>query len=71
MKANKNHKRCGIYCIKNTINNKVYIGKSIDIHRRIKEHINMLNSKRKDENTHLMNAWYKYGANSFEYSVLE
>lgn len=71
MKANKNHKRCGIYCIKNTINNKVYIGKSIDIYRRIKEHINMLNSKRKDENTHLMNAWHKYGAGSFEYSVLE
>jgi group I intron endonuclease len=71
MKANKNHKRCGIYCIKNTINNKVYIGKSIDIYRRIKEHINMLNLKRKDENAHLTNAWHKYGADSFEYSVLE
>lgn len=28
MKANKEHRKCGIYCIKNTVNNKVYIGKS-------------------------------------------
>jgi len=71
MKANKNHKRCGIYCIKNIINNKVYIGKSINIYRRINEHINMLNAKRKDENPHLIKAWHKYGVNSFEYSVIE
>jgi hypothetical protein len=31
----------------------------------------MLNLKRKDENAHLTNAWHKYGADSFEYSVLE
>lgn len=29
---------CGIYIIKNKINNKVYIGKSIDIMRRFREH---------------------------------
>lgn len=71
MKANKNHKRCGIYCIKNIVNNKVYIGKSINIYRRINEHISMLNTKRKDENIHLTNAWHKYGSSSFEYYVVE
>ena len=28
---------CGIYKITNTINNKVYIGQSVDIHRRWKD----------------------------------
>lgn len=31
----------------------------------------MLNTRRKDENIHLTNAWHKYGSSSFEYYVLE
>lgn len=42
--------------IKNKINNKIYVGSSTDVQRRLKTHINDLN---------------KYGKNNFEFSVLE
>lgn len=74
MKLNrkKDLKKCGIYCIRNTINNKVYIGKSINIYNRVKQHVTMLNRKIKtQENQHLINAWHKYGKDAFEYIVLE
>lgn len=72
MKANISDKfKCGIYCIKNTVNNKIYVGKSINIYKRIKQHITQLNHKSKDENYHLIQAWHKYSRNSFTYEVLE
>lgn len=72
MRASKKHEDiCGIYAIRNLINNKLYIGKSINIYRRIKDHITRLNSKNKDENPHLINSWWKYGRNNFEYYILE
>jgi group I intron endonuclease len=64
-------KQYGIYCIKNLINNKVYIGKSKNIYERIRQHINNLNKKSKNENRHLINAWHKYERKSFEYFVIE
>lgn len=72
MKLNKNDKVCGIYCIKNKINNKVYIGKSKNIYRRITQHLyDLKNKRKKNENSHFLNAWYKYGRGNFEYSILE
>ena len=72
MKPNNLDKKCGIYCIKNKINNKVYIGKSINIYSRLYQHLSDLNTgKRKSKNSHLLNAWEKYGRNNFEYFVLE
>lgn len=53
-KEDKN--KSGIYVIKNKINNKVYVGKAINIYRRIKAHITSLNTKDKNENRHLINA---------------
>lgn len=67
----RDYKRSGIYLIKNLINNKVYIGKSINIHQRISAHINLLNKKSPDENRYLINAWFKYGRENFQYIVLE
>lgn len=64
-------KRCGIYVIVNTINNKKYVGKSKDIHKRIKQHITQLNTKSKDENRHLINSWHKYGRENFDYFIVE
>lgn len=64
-------KKSGIYLIKNLINNKVYIGKSINIYERIKQHINRLNKKSLDENRYLINSWFKYGRDNFQYIVLE
>lgn len=72
MKANlKDRKKFGIYVIRNLINNKVYVGKAVDIHRRIKGHITALNTKSKDENIHLINSWHKYGRENFDYYVAE
>jgi len=64
-------KRCGIYAIRNKINNKYYIGKSINIYERIRQHINKLNKTSKDSNFHLNKSWLKYGRNNFEYIILE
>lgn len=64
-------KRCGIYCIINKVNNKRYVGKSVNIYERIRAHINLLNKKSKNENLHFINSWWKYGRDNFEYVVLE
>ncbi len=73
MKLNRKRdlKRSGIYMIKNLKNNKVYIGKSINIYERIRQHINLLNKESLDENRYLINSWNKYGRSNFEYVVLE
>lgn len=73
MKLNKNRdfEKSGIYCIRNIINNKVYIGKAKCIYKRIKDHITALNTKNKDENYHLIQSWHKYGKDNFEYFVIE
>tara|TARA_B110000503_G_C7083799_1_gene386339 strand:+ start:327 stop:980 length:654 start_codon:yes stop_codon:yes gene_type:complete len=71
MKANLKHKISGIYCIKNTVTGKVYVGKAHNIHRRIIEHIYRLTKKDKNENLYLINAWHKYGKENFEYFVVE
>lgn len=72
MKVNKRDlNKHGIYCIRNIINNKVYIGKSINIYTRIASHIQNLNKRSKDENRHLISSWKKYGNENFEYFVLE
>lgn len=67
----RDYKKAGIYCIKNLINNKVYIGKSINIHNRIKQHTTLLNRKSLDENRYLIAAWHKYTSDNFQYFVLE
>jgi group I intron endonuclease len=64
------NKICGIYMIKNMFNNKMYIGKSIDITRRWKKHKSDLNNNRHD-NKHLQSAWNKYGQSAFKFSIVE
>ncbi|MDD2470089.1 MAG: GIY-YIG nuclease family protein [Bacilli bacterium] len=60
----------GVYQIKNLVNGKMYIGSSIDINSRWKEHIRDLNNN-KHHSLHLQRAWNKYGESSFEFNVLE
>jgi group I intron endonuclease len=62
-----------IYCIKNTINNKEYIGLTTrTLEHRWKQHIYESNKKDSWEwNTPLGNAIKKYGKDSFEVFVLE
>lgn len=71
MKPNIKHQRCGIYCIRNLINNKVYIGKSKNIYKRIHQHLYDLKNQRDNENIYLLRSWIKYGEFNFEYFVLE
>ena len=72
MQVNKKDlNKSGIYCIRNMINNKVYIGKSKNIYVRIASHIQNLNKDSVDENRHLRSAWKKYGRSAFEYFVVE
>lgn len=59
----------GIYAIKNQVNGKVYIGQSVDIYTRWNNHKYSLNAGN-HPNTHLQNAWEKYGADNFVFEVV-
>lgn len=60
----------GIYRIVNKINNKCYVGQSIDINNRIKSHFYYL-SRNWYGNYKLQNAWNKYGEDNFYWEVIE
>jgi group I intron endonuclease len=57
---------CGIYKITNKINNKCYIGSSVNILERFKSHRNKLKSN-KHINNYFQNAYNKHGINNFIY----
>lgn len=63
-------KVCGIYCIENIVNGKKYIGQSIDIYSRWKNHVHSLNGNR-SHSILLQRAWNKYGENNFKFQILE
>ena len=60
----------GIYKIKNLINDKVYIGQSVDVEKRWSTHKAELKNNY-HHNIHLQNAWNKYGEENFEFSIIE
>jgi group I intron endonuclease len=60
----------GIYIIINQINNKYYIGSSINIKQRWMEHKSELKSN-KHSNKRFQNAWNKYGEENFIFNILE
>ena len=59
----------GIYEILNTVNGKRYIGQSVDIDRRWKEHRKTLR-KGIARHAYLQAAWNKYGEAAFKFSIL-
>jgi len=63
-------KKIGIYKITNTINDKMYIGSSIDIQGRWREHKNDLKND-KHHSQHLQRAWNKYNGKNFVFSIIE
>ncbi len=57
----------GIYYIKNTINNKYYVGQSVNIRNRILQHIREI--KKGTKNGAIYQALRKYGIETFEFGV--
>ena len=60
---------CGIYRIRNIINNKCYIGQSINLYRRKNNHFCNLRNNR-NKNRHLQNSYNKYGEENFVFEIL-
>ena len=63
-------KKCGVYVIKNIVNDKLYVGSSIDIDHRYRVHISNLNNN-KHENCHLQYSFNKYGKANFIFYIIE
>lgn len=61
---------CGIYKIENIINNKIYIGSSIEFSVRLMKHKYMLRSNT-HYNEYLQNSYNKYGENAFSFELIE
>ena len=59
----------GIYCFRNKVNGKVYIGKSLDLDRRIKDHYYLLHNNL--ETSRFQKDFDVYGYSNFEISILE
>jgi group I intron endonuclease len=61
---------CGIYKITNTINNKVYVGSSINLKEREYKHFWML-KKGLHDNHYLQNSFDKYGKENFIFEIID
>lgn len=64
------NKICGIYYIKNTLNNNMYIGQSVNIKLRFCAHRSSLKNN-KHYNEKLQEDFNKYGMDIFEFGILE
>ena len=64
---------CGIYLIQNKINNKVYIGLSVNIEESWQHHrsLYLKQDNNKEKNKPLYLAFKKYGIENFEFKILE
>lgn len=59
--------KMGIYLLRNKLSNKIYIGKSVHLHARMRSH---KWSKKSKESSHIINAIKKYGWESFDIEIL-
>lgn len=64
------HPNSGVYCIRCILNGKSYIGSSVNLGKRMKEHRRVLR-KGKHHSRVLQRAWDKYGEQMFEFFVME
>ena len=61
---------CAVYKIKNLVNNKVYIGSTVNTKNREYKHFWMLN-KGIHDNEHLQKSFNKYGSKNFVFEIVE
>jgi len=73
MKIDIKHSFPGIYAIRNITTNKLYIGKSKNIYKRLHQHLSDIKYEHRNhnENPYLLNAIKKYSLVDFEYIILE
>lgn len=71
-------KKCGIYKITNLVNQKIYIGKSVNIYERFEQHKldstrseELWQANKRHEQTPLHKAMRKYGINNFTLEIIE
>lgn len=57
----------GVYCVINTINNKHYIGQSINLHKRLMKHMNRYN----DNDSLLYEQIREFGIDNFSVKILD
>lgn len=62
--------KSGIYQITNKVNNKIYIGSSVNIEKRWREHKSDLKNNR-HHSKHLQRSWELHGSSAFEFTILE
>jgi len=62
--------KAGVYCIRNVVNGKIYIGSSVNVKRRLQAHRYTLRVN-KHKNAHLQSAWIFYGKDCFDFVALE
>lgn len=67
----QNINKSGIYRWTNVVNNKTYIGSSINLSRRFKEYYNYSHISKPDRRFPIHNALLKYGYSSFKLEILE
>lgn len=66
----ENRNNSGIYCITNTVDDRIYIGSCKNFKSRIKEHLNCL-KRNNHNNIYLQNFVNKYGAESLKFHIIE
>ncbi|MGG3986962.1 NUMOD3 domain-containing DNA-binding protein [Bacillus smithii] len=59
-----------VYMIKNKLNNKFYVGRTVSITERWKRHKYLLENNR-HHSKYLQNAWNKYGEENFEFKIFK
>lgn len=60
----------GVYKIVNSVNGKIYVGSSVNIEKRFKQHKFELEHNTHN-NRHLQGAWNTYGKDNFDFVVVE
>lgn len=59
-----------VYCIINKVNDKLYIGSTIDTYKRKREHLHYLRNN-KHHSIYLQNSYNKYGESNFDFIIIE